>query len=685
MTTTLLERGTKPFIILSMLAVGALTVTTAIDWPSLRWVSLVALVGSFLAARWFRTAVIVVQGWLAITYLAPGLLALGLGGFRAWDLTPWFAGLIGAMLATVDPTRWHLPEPWRAPLVAWVLIVAASWPVVWLRELDFAPSVVGATNVNNGPGVPTGIVHLWVYGVVLTHGLGLLWLDWLCATFPRRDVAGFQRVVLTPLAVGWGLATVVAAYQSVVDIGFVNPGYWGVLRRASGTLMDANPFGMLAALWGAIGVAMVLGRRRPSSRRASVALAGFASLVLAASWYGVWVSGSRSALLAGAIVFIFALRWMPPLAVRTLGGRVTAVGLVAAVGLVVALLTGGALLATGSSVIGPWQRLARTLPTASLASMRAFGVELLWDRNWYGTAAVRMIADSPLVGVGVGAFHILVPDVAYQRSIATGHDRLRPDNAQNWFRHQLAEFGVVGSLGWILWVAMFLWLLAVGRPVDGGAARAGLVRGALVALGLASLVGMPTLNTALALTFWTLVFWYLLLVEPSSARAVPRWVGGGALWAGIWVLALAYVGGLAYVSWSDLRVPLRAQRADWDYSYGFHAPETDESGDEFRWASGGRALAVVPVQDRWIELSAWTHHPDVREDPVELKVWLDGTLLLDTQREGGEPITRAMPVPEGQQRVLIETWVNRTWRPIDYGKEDTRELGAGVRWRFIDR
>ena len=50
MTATILERGTKPFITLSLLVLGALTVTTAIDWPSLQWVSLIALVGSFLAA-----------------------------------------------------------------------------------------------------------------------------------------------------------------------------------------------------------------------------------------------------------------------------------------------------------------------------------------------------------------------------------------------------------------------------------------------------------------------------------------------------------------------------------------------------------------------------------------------------------------------------------------------------------
>ena len=669
MIATLLERGTKPFITVSMLTAAALTVTTAIEWPSLPWVSLVALAGSFLAARRFRTAV--VQGWLGLTYLAPGLLALGLGDFRVWDLTPWFAGLFGAMLATADPTRWHLPEPWRAPLVAWVLIVAASWPVVWLRELDFAPSVVGpADPANNGVGVPLGIVHLGVYGVVLAHAFGLLWLDWLCATFPRRDAVRFQRVVLTPLAVGWGLATVVALYQAVVDIRFINPGHWVGLRRASGTLMDANPFGMLAALWGAIGVGMVLARRRRSAGPLPVSVVGFATLVLAASWYGLWVSGSRSALLAGGIVLIVILRWTVPLAVKVPGGRV------AAVGLVVVLLAGGALLPTGSSMVGPWERME--LPTASLASVRAFGVEL-WDRNWYGTSAVQMIADSPLVGVGVGMFHVLVPDVAHQ----LGHGRLEPDNAQNWFRHQLAELGVLGSLGWILWVALFLRLLAMGRPVGGAAAPAGIVRGALVALGLASLVGMPTQNTALYLTFWTLVFWYALLVEPSAARGVPRRIGARVVWAGVWVLTLAYVAGLGFVSWTDLRVPLRAQRADWDYSYGFYDPESAGSADEFRWAAG-RALAVVPVRDRWIELTAWTHHPDVREDPVELKVWLDGTLLLHTWREDGEPISRALRIPDHQQRVRIETWVDRTWRPSDYEEEDTRELGPGVRWRFVD-
>ena len=398
------------------------------EWPqaanSGRFVtaSLVALVGSFLAARRFHAdrGVVIIQGWLVMTYLAPGLLAFGLGDFRLWDLSPWFAGLIGAMAATADPTRWHLPLLWRAPLAAWGVVVALSWPVVWLRELDFAPSVVGVVDlVNNRVGVPPDIVNLWVLSVVLTHGLGLLWVDWLCATFPRGSVSRFQRVVLGPLAVSCGLSWLVAAYQSLADRGFINAGHWAGMGRASGLLMDANPFGMMAALWGAIGVALVLGRRQTEPQ--SEIKIGSAGLVLTASWYGLWVSGSRSALIAGGIVFLFALRWALPQVVATRRGRMVTAALAAVV------VVGGALVVTSVEVVGPWDRLAHTLPSASRDSVRAFVVEA-WDRNGYGGTATRIIADFPLVGVGVGAFHAVGPDVAYQ----LGYGHIEPDNAQNW-------------------------------------------------------------------------------------------------------------------------------------------------------------------------------------------------------------------------------------------------------------
>jgi hypothetical protein len=111
--------------------------------------------------------------------------------------------------------------------------------------------------------------------------------------------------------------------------------------------------------------------------------------------------------------------------------------------------------------------------------------------------------------------------------------------------------------------------------------------------------------------------------------------------------------------------------------------ELDSSGEEFRWAQG-RALAVVPLSDRWIEVSAWSHQPDLSERPVRLQVWVDGVLLMDSRRYDATPVTEAVRIPEGRLRVLLEIAVDRTWIPRDHGQTDTREIGPGLRWRFID-
>ena len=65
--------------------------------------------------------------------------------------------------------------------------------------------------------------------------------------------------------------------------------------------------------------------------------------------------------------------------------------------------------------------------------------ELLWERFGYGPAAIQMVNEHPIDGVGVGTFHSLSHDFG---KIARSHHR-QPDNAQNWFRHNIAELGIV--------------------------------------------------------------------------------------------------------------------------------------------------------------------------------------------------------------------------------------------------
>lgn len=662
----LVERLTKLIVVLSVLAAGAMTTLTAVEWPPLPYVAALALVAAYTAAQRLPGATIRVL--VALAYVAPGLQILMLGQARLSDLIVWLAALLGAILATVDPWRWHLPVKWRWPLVGWALVVAVGWPIVILREADFVYAGLFDYGVSNsGLGIPLPAANLWTLHVVVTHGIGLLWFDWMFGRFRDGGLPRFEREVLWPLGLGWIVTSLVAVFQSTVDIGFLNLRHWATQRRASGALGDANPFGMLASLWGPAAVAL-------SGARGKFGwVAGAAGLAL--SWYGIWVSGSRSALLAG-VFLLAAIVWA---SWRTLTLRSDRTRLVATGGML-ALVIAVLLLAAGTTTTGPIQRLLPTLPTASPASVGDFLAEL-WNRNGYGAVAARMIADSPVVGSGVGSFHTLAPDYAYVMDLG----RLAPDNAQNWFRHELAEFGLLGSAGWITWLVLLVAVIWSRREMGVLAFPAGLVKAALVALALASLVGMPTQNTALLLTFWTLVFWCVLLVDPAfvatnhAARRVPV-----ATWVLVGFGVLVYAVGLTLVSSHNLRVPHRALAADWDYAYGFHGPEDTPDGTTFRWTRRD-AVAVFPAEHRWLKLMVWITHPDAAERPVDVNVWGDGELLLQTAQRDAERLTRYIRVSPRRRQVMVQTRVSRTWQPEHFGLDDSRELGLAVHWSWVDQ
>ena len=141
------------------------------------------------------------------------------------------------------------------------------------------------------------------------------------------------------------------------------------------------------------------------------------------------------------------------------------------------------------------QRIQLLLPDLSARTLGRAWNEL-WERNRYGTSAVRMIVEHPLVGVGLGGFHTQVADAAYLDAGAG----LPSDNAQNWFRHQLAELGLLGSAGWLVFCGSFLWML-VRKVPDDERWMAGAAKGSIVGLGMASLLGMPTQDVAVFFTF----------------------------------------------------------------------------------------------------------------------------------------------------------------------------------------
>ncbi len=680
-----MDYATKLIVLLSVaMAILLEAYLAARAWPNQLPITIAVFLISAIASLVLAdvsTAIV-----LFFIFLMPAVLELTHGGYSVFYGTIWLAALLGTMIPASARRSWGFPQPWKAPLVLWALTIALTWPVAVMREFDFKPDLlVNAYHLNRSDIEalrPLGIV--WICDVASTLGVGLLWFDWLCGAF-GGDERRFRRRLLPALAGSWLITTGVGIYQLFGDMLFLNFGLFGSLHRASGTMRDANPFGIVAALGGpALVAAAALTRNRFFQ-----VLAGCGLVV---SWLALWASGARSAL-GFAVIALGSLAYgaWSAFAKNRYSRRAQIACAVAAI-LAIAVVVGSLFLVPGGR--GPIARLRLTLPAASAASVGRF-LQTLSDRDGYGVVAIDLIRQFPFFGVGIGSFNLLVRDHYY---LMTGVRTLFPDNAQNWYRHQFAELGLVGSIGWILWVVSFGWFLLSARTSSPRASppkmfATTLVRGLLVALAVVSLVGMPTLNVAVAMTFWTLAFWCVALVGVPTSTVVPRESVGQTAeamrlgrwnWLVIWAIVAASVAGTAYTARHRLRIPQLAVDVGFPYYYGFSEPERVDLAKPSNVWTGRHAVAVLFPQTRWVKVTLSVDSLNIAKGPVDVKMWCAGQLAVATKVAGVQPITHYVQLPEGAMRLLVETRVSRSVRPADFGLRDTRELGLLVGWEFVD-
>lgn len=663
-----MNRLTKAVVVASTLAAALVEVYLATTplFPFIFWFSIA------LAAAWFvagdRVRALGLPIAMGAMYLMPGVY-WGLGIRELYGLEMiWILPLIGLIVSGRGAWEWSLPRRWHWPLVAWALVVAVSWPIVFLRELDFYPPILFLDHVAN-----TSIgIFPWDAGgniayFALGHMVGLLWIDALYRWCSQANPAVFRNQVLFPLAVAAAVASAVAIYQGFVDLRFLNSGFWAYMLRASGTLGDPNKLGMIAAFW-AIG-SIALGRALPSPWSLVVSIGG---LFLAIA--GIWVSGTRTglaALLVGLVVLaIEGVRyWRAHRALSSSSTRVLpwAVALV-----VLAIVTGFALQQSRThTVFG--RGVMGYVPFFGDMGIAKSVNDLLWERFGYGPAAIQMLREYPAAGVGVGAYHTLVHD--YGKLLS--YD-LPADNAQNWYRHLIAELGVLGSVPWIWWCVVLVALL-FSRVRQGDAFAAGVLRGALIGFAIASLFGMAGQSMAVILTFWTFVYWFAATtgVPPAATTWSNRTVAlTAALLLGHTIMTVSAANG-------GLLPRHRAARFDWPYSYGLSGLDRDPNGGPGRRWTLERAVAVIPVQGRVLKFVGWIDHPDADDNPVDVEVRADSKVVYSGALKRSAAITLDIPAAAGASHMEIETRISRLWRPSDYGREDRRQLGLSIRdWQW---
>jgi len=650
------ERVSKIALVASVAAITGLQLAFHPDLtPALQGAGLAALVaGALLGPRQSGSGV---AAWVLVAPLAPAVLRVLTGREGPVLDLVWMGGLAGALLRTTSMRTWNLPPLWRLLLGAWALVLTLTWPLVVARELNFDwRTFTEPGAINSWAMLTAGQVVAWVLYVVQVQLLGLLWFDWIAGEF-ARDAGGRGRVAFHALWVGASLASVVALYQGFVDLSFLSTPFWVLERRATGTLLDANGYGALAALAAPVAAMWLSARGRP---RTAVA-------VFAVNAIGLWMSGSRTALVSGVagaigLMAVVASRGRASSQVRQgLEGRrrLGMAGVAAAVIVVMALL------AISGGVIGPLRRVA------DVPLSRA-GLSDLWNRGGYGTVAVRIMRDVPWTGIGPGMYHVIAPD--YWRVMR--QMTLPFDNAQNWWRHQASELGALGAAPVLAWSALLALGLLVAAPRE-GRGDSYLPRALLIGLGLASVLGMPTQNPVVLLWFFGLVAWW----SASSVGAVPegRMSAGwaGPLAAVLLALVLVHAAGTAVLARGWLSVPERAKRAHREYVTGAYAPEPLEAATVFRWTDG-EARFILAGRTPWLLLRLWVPHPDAGTAPVRVSVATACQTLFDEELRSATPVGVGIALPEGVDVLDATVHVSRTWQPAPEGPGDTRHLGAGV-------
>lgn len=590
-----------------------------------------------------------VAAWPTVVAVASGLLvrlvagatpavAIALGLAPVWQVlasplgvdttfdhaVPWLA-FLGAALAWPGARPWRAEGAWSVAIAAWALVLVLTGPLVALRELDFSWYTLGAQTVNGTGGSAPQQAAGGVLLATSAQLVALLLFDWYWGA-----AAAARRLAWTALLPGTAAAGLVAIWQQQVDPAFLSRDPWTTLGRAAGTFFDANATGALLAL--AVPTIMTA-----VVRPARVSAVVWGGLWAAVSLAGIMATGSRSALAVWAIV----------LAVQVLAGgtRRQGLGLAGALGLVLVL-------SVFTAEVDPASGNAFGRLTGTITEVVAEGPEGLWRVAWgrygYGPTAVAMIVDHPWVGTGPGMFAGLVGDYAKQ---TTGLI-LPPDNAQNWWRHQAAELGLLGALpAFVCSLLALAALLGARRSRQSAAAAA-----PLVGVGLLALMSPPTAHPILQVIIGLVIAH--AVTAAAAPRAAPRPERRGAGPA-VWALALACAIGAGVEGWREFRPPYRATRFHFIYSYGLTESGPTPYG-EGRWIAP-RAVGVIPPAGRTLTARIVVPHEDAATRPVRITVSTRAGIVCRHDAVDATPFECRTSVPHDAWPML-RIDVSRPWR-----------------------
>lgn len=552
------------------------------------------------------------------------------------------ATLSGALLSSFGRNE----EVRRAPTELWpasmfgLVVIASLAVVLGAREIGVRSPWLEIRNLG------VFLTHDYLVGpapefagltdaALLLEGIGLMWIV-------RRHARG--RV---PLLLGAFVAAAIgAALLSFAEATGSDAAAHGLIAglihaRASGPVSDVNAIGSFFAMAACVVLGLAI------DRTATPAVRAIAAAITATMVAGVWLSGSRMALVAaiggGTLLTVYTR-----LADSRQRRRSIAVLALAAALVLLALTVG----------LDP-------RPAASRTASHSFS-----RRADFMITGIRMIASAPIFGVGIGRYFEMsgsfMPESIYWFYFH--------ENAHNNFLQIGGELGLFG-------LGAFLWLLGASAvhivrairasPDDVPLAASAIGVGAFVATWLTS---HPLLVPEIAYVFWVV---FGATLARADGHCSPRRLPLGAPARGI--TALTTLALVLLVASVPLRIRAAHPAPSLDrVAFGFYDWEND-NGFPYRWTSR-RATFFIPASSRELHLPIRSMMILGHTDPVTFGVAVNGR-LLDTFAitQGNWQTVRlrlpAATAPGGFTRIDVLT--DPAWTPAATGaNHDVRVLGV---------
>ena len=88
---------------------------------------------------------------------------------------------------------------------------------------------------------------------------------------------------------------------------------------------------------------------------------------------------------------------------------------------------------------------------------------------------------------------------------------------------------------------------------------------------------------------------------------------------------------------------------------------------------------MIPVKGQVLKFVGWIDHPDGDANPPHVTVRADSRVVYDGPLKRNAPLLLDIPATPGKTHMVLETSIDRVYRPIDVGGTDRRRLGLSIR------